>query len=204
MNPKQIGHSGRRCGKFCQRRGPRPSVSESGICALLHPDRIPRLWCERILEVSAAEPSSAGLSPAVGPFSRRHLGGPVPGGRQGASGGRRGRVRGRADWGGPLARPVSGAAALVSSVHSGDPETYERAWRPRRHRALTQMLLWARHQAALAPYNVPAAARLPPLFSGLVNQPLLSYEALLQSQKALAGPAGLRGVHESGGPCGSY
>lgn len=67
---------------------------------------------------------------------------------------------------------LTGAAALVDCLLAGDPQGYERAWRAatRRHRALTHALLWTRRQAALAPRIVPAAARLPPLFSALVNQ----------------------------------
>lgn len=70
-----------------------------------------------------------------------------------------------------LSLALTGAAALVSCIRSGRPETYERAWRQltRRHRALTQTLLWTRRQPTLAPYIVPAATRLPPLFSTLVN-----------------------------------
>ncbi|WP_042434048.1 NAD(P)/FAD-dependent oxidoreductase [Streptacidiphilus anmyonensis] len=70
-----------------------------------------------------------------------------------------------------LSLALSGAAALVECVRADRPEAYERAWRraTRRHRALTGALLWTRQRAALAPYVVPAAARLPLLFSGLVN-----------------------------------
>ncbi|WP_042378343.1 NAD(P)/FAD-dependent oxidoreductase [Streptacidiphilus melanogenes] len=70
-----------------------------------------------------------------------------------------------------LSLSVSGAAALVACVRADRPEAYERAWRraTRRHRALTQALLWTRQRSVLAPYVVPAASRLPLLFTGLVN-----------------------------------
>ncbi|WP_042369388.1 NAD(P)/FAD-dependent oxidoreductase [Streptacidiphilus neutrinimicus] len=70
-----------------------------------------------------------------------------------------------------LSLALSGAAALVACVHAGRPDAYERAWRrvTRRHRALTQALLWTRQRSALAPFVVPAAARLPFVFTGLVN-----------------------------------
>jgi flavin-dependent dehydrogenase len=70
-----------------------------------------------------------------------------------------------------LSLALSGAAALVACVRADRPEAYERAWcrATRRHRALTGTLLWTRGRAALAPYIVPAAARLPLLFTGLVN-----------------------------------
>ncbi|MCC9307806.1 NAD(P)/FAD-dependent oxidoreductase [Kitasatospora sp. RB6PN24] len=71
-----------------------------------------------------------------------------------------------------LSLALAGAAALVDCVRSDRPEAYERAWRgaTRRHRALTHALLWTRGRAALAPYIVPAAAHLPPLFAALVNR----------------------------------
>lgn len=70
-----------------------------------------------------------------------------------------------------LSLALAGAAALVRCVREGRPDAYEHAWRTatRRHRALTQALLWTRHQASLAPHIVPVAARLPWIFSGLVN-----------------------------------
>ncbi|MFC5905823.1 NAD(P)/FAD-dependent oxidoreductase [Streptacidiphilus monticola] len=70
-----------------------------------------------------------------------------------------------------LSVAFTGAAALVACVRAGRPQDYERAWSraTRRHRALTHALLWARGREALAPHIVPAAARLPWLFSALVN-----------------------------------
>ncbi|WP_370116275.1 NAD(P)/FAD-dependent oxidoreductase [Streptacidiphilus sp. MAP12-33] len=70
-----------------------------------------------------------------------------------------------------LSLALTGAAALVGCVRADRPQDYERAWlrATRRHRLLTQALLWTRHRPALAPHIVPTAARLPALFSALVN-----------------------------------
>jgi flavin-dependent dehydrogenase len=64
------------------------------------------------------------------------------------------------------------AAALADCVASGHAADYERAWRrvSRKSLLLTSGLLWARHQPLLAPRIVPAAARLPWLFTAIVNQ----------------------------------
>jgi flavin-dependent dehydrogenase len=64
------------------------------------------------------------------------------------------------------------AEVLAACVAAGRAGDYERAWRrvSRRSRVLTSGLLWARHQALLAPRIVPAAQRLPRLFAGIVNQ----------------------------------
>jgi flavin-dependent dehydrogenase len=64
------------------------------------------------------------------------------------------------------------AAALADCVASGRAADYERAWRrvSRKSLLLTSGLLWARHQPLLAPRIVPAAARLPWLFTAIVNQ----------------------------------
>ncbi|RAG87292.1 monooxygenase [Streptacidiphilus pinicola] len=71
-----------------------------------------------------------------------------------------------------LSLALTQGAALVHCIRAGRPDAYERAWHrvTRRHRLLTQALLWARHQPGLAPWLVPAAVRLPWLFSVLVNQ----------------------------------
>ena len=70
-----------------------------------------------------------------------------------------------------LSLALTGAAALVDCVRADRPQPYEHAWQrtTRRHRALTHALLWTRQRSALAPSIVPAAARLPWLFSSLVN-----------------------------------
>jgi flavin-dependent dehydrogenase len=64
------------------------------------------------------------------------------------------------------------AEVLAACVAAGRAGDYERAWRQvsRRSRVLTSGLLWARHQALLAPRIVPAAQRLPRLFTSIVNQ----------------------------------
>jgi flavin-dependent dehydrogenase len=63
------------------------------------------------------------------------------------------------------------AAALADCVAAGRAADYERAWRrvSRPSRILTSGLLWSRHQALLAPRIVPAAERLPRLFTTIVN-----------------------------------
>ncbi|MFJ6793410.1 NAD(P)/FAD-dependent oxidoreductase [Streptomyces sp. NPDC091268] len=70
-----------------------------------------------------------------------------------------------------LTLAVTAAGALVRCVRAGRPQEYERAWRElsRRYRALTCALLWTREQPVLARRIVPLAARLPGLFTGLVN-----------------------------------
>ncbi|MFF1839635.1 NAD(P)/FAD-dependent oxidoreductase [Streptomyces sp. NPDC058231] len=67
---------------------------------------------------------------------------------------------------------LAGAAQLVRCIRDGRPQAYERAWRQvsRRHRLLTESLLWARHHPRLASRVVPAATRLPAAFTALVNQ----------------------------------
>ena len=64
------------------------------------------------------------------------------------------------------------ARELVAALRVGRPEDYELAWRraSRRYRALTSGLLWAAHRPALRRSIVPAAQRLPWLFSAIVNQ----------------------------------
>ncbi|MDH6577434.1 NAD(P)/FAD-dependent oxidoreductase [Kitasatospora sp. MAP5-34] len=64
------------------------------------------------------------------------------------------------------------AAQLVHCVRADRPAAYEQAWlrTSRRHRLLTDTLLRLRARPYLAPRIVPAAARLPALFTALVNQ----------------------------------
>jgi flavin-dependent dehydrogenase len=64
------------------------------------------------------------------------------------------------------------AAALVECLRTGRAAEYERQWRrvSRKSRLLTLGLLRATHTPLLAPRIVPAAARLPWLFAGIVNQ----------------------------------
>jgi len=64
------------------------------------------------------------------------------------------------------------AAELVRCVGGGRVQDYEAAWlrASRRHRLLTESLLWARARPRLARSIVPAASRLPAVFTALVNQ----------------------------------
>ena len=64
------------------------------------------------------------------------------------------------------------AAVLAECLASARPDEYERAWRrvSRKPWMLTAGLLWARNQALLAPRIVPAAHRLPRVFTTIVNQ----------------------------------
>ncbi|WSQ08829.1 NAD(P)/FAD-dependent oxidoreductase [Streptomyces sp. NBC_01231] len=66
---------------------------------------------------------------------------------------------------------LAGAAQLVRCVRDGRPLDYEHAWRraSRRHRLLTDALVRLRAQPRRAHLIVPTAARLPSLFTGLVN-----------------------------------
>ncbi|MFD9357026.1 NAD(P)/FAD-dependent oxidoreductase [Streptomyces sp. NPDC060031] len=70
-----------------------------------------------------------------------------------------------------LTLAVTAAGELVRCVRAGRPQEYERAWRElsRSYRALTASLLWARGQPPLARRIVPLAARLPGVFTRLVN-----------------------------------
>jgi flavin-dependent dehydrogenase len=63
------------------------------------------------------------------------------------------------------------AEALTACLAAGRPADYERAWRRVSRPAwrLTAGLLWSRNQPLIAPRIVPAAERLPWLFSTLVN-----------------------------------
>jgi flavin-dependent dehydrogenase len=69
-----------------------------------------------------------------------------------------------------LATGLATAAAAVESVAAGRPQDYERAWRlaTRRYRALTKALLRVAH-SPLRPQLVPAASRLPAVFSAAVD-----------------------------------
>ena len=64
------------------------------------------------------------------------------------------------------------AEALAACLAVGRPGDYDHAWRrvTRKSRVLTAGLLWSRHQPVLAPRIVPAASRLPWLFTAIVNQ----------------------------------
>ncbi|MBV8966231.1 MAG: NAD(P)/FAD-dependent oxidoreductase [Mycobacteriaceae bacterium] len=66
----------------------------------------------------------------------------------------------------------SSAELLVASVVADRPAGYDRQWRrmSRRYRALTAAVLQAGAHPAVRARIVPAAARLPTLFAGLVNQ----------------------------------
>lgn len=66
---------------------------------------------------------------------------------------------------------LAGAAQLVRCVRGDQPEQYEHAWRraSRRHRLLTGTLVRLRAHPRLTRLIVPTAARLPSLFTGLVN-----------------------------------
>ncbi|MFD9458370.1 NAD(P)/FAD-dependent oxidoreductase [Streptomyces sp. NPDC059985] len=70
-----------------------------------------------------------------------------------------------------LTLAVTAAGELVRCVRAGRPQEYERAWRRLSfgYRTLTGSLLWARRRAPLAGRIVPAAARLPRVFTGAVN-----------------------------------
>ena len=67
---------------------------------------------------------------------------------------------------------LAAAAELVRCVREDRPQAYEPAWRrvSRRHRLLTESLLWAGQRPRLAARIVPTATRLPAVFSLLVNQ----------------------------------
>jgi len=67
---------------------------------------------------------------------------------------------------------LSQAAVLARCLAAQRPDDYEQAWLrvSRRARLLTGALLWSRHRPLLAPRIVPAAHRLPRLFSAIVNQ----------------------------------
>jgi flavin-dependent dehydrogenase len=64
------------------------------------------------------------------------------------------------------------AAALADCLAAGRTRDYERAWLrvTRKSRVLTGGLLWSRNQRLIGPLIVPAARRLPWLFTAIVNQ----------------------------------
>ncbi|MEU2118096.1 FAD-dependent monooxygenase [Streptomyces sp. NPDC016459] len=66
---------------------------------------------------------------------------------------------------------LTGAGTLIDNVRRGTPERYEGDWSraTRRHRLLTELLLRVRQQRVLAPLVVPAAERLPRVFTAVVN-----------------------------------
>jgi flavin-dependent dehydrogenase len=67
---------------------------------------------------------------------------------------------------------LAAAEVLAACLAAGRPGDYERAWRrvTRKSRLLTAGLLWSRRQALLGPRIVPAAQRLPRVFTAIVNQ----------------------------------
>jgi flavin-dependent dehydrogenase len=67
---------------------------------------------------------------------------------------------------------LAAAEVLAPCLAAGRPGDYERAWRrvTRKSRMLTAGLLWSRRQALLGPRIVPAAQRLPRVFTTIVNQ----------------------------------
>ncbi|MEU0654752.1 NAD(P)/FAD-dependent oxidoreductase [Streptomyces albogriseolus] len=66
---------------------------------------------------------------------------------------------------------LAGARALVANLRRGTPGRYDTDWAraTRRYRVLTELLVRARQQPALAPHIVPLAARLPRLFAAAVD-----------------------------------
>ncbi|MBO0828042.1 MAG: NAD(P)/FAD-dependent oxidoreductase [Streptosporangiales bacterium] len=70
-----------------------------------------------------------------------------------------------------IAVALAGAEAAVGCIRHDRVQDYEHAWRraSRTYRLLTGSLLWARNRPVLAPRIVPAAERLPWLFSAAVN-----------------------------------
>ncbi|MET9306084.1 NAD(P)/FAD-dependent oxidoreductase [Streptomyces cellulosae] len=70
-----------------------------------------------------------------------------------------------------LCLALTGARALVANLRRGTPGRYDTDWAraTRRYRVLTELLVRARQQPALAPHIVPVAARLPRLFTAAVN-----------------------------------
>jgi flavin-dependent dehydrogenase len=64
------------------------------------------------------------------------------------------------------------ARAAVAAITAGDPESYERSWRAatRRYALLTHTLLRVTRPAWGRRLLVPAAATLPPVFRGAVNE----------------------------------
>jgi flavin-dependent dehydrogenase len=81
------------------------------------------------------------------------------------------------------------AAVLARCLAAGCPGDYERAWRrvSRKSWMLTSGLLWARHQPLLGSRIVPAAQRLPWLFTRIVNLVGEALRFLLTSALMTAG-----------------
>ena len=71
-----------------------------------------------------------------------------------------------------IAVSLACARSLVDCVMPGDPAGYERRWRrdSRRYRSITSSLLWASGRSPLRRAIVPAAQRLPWVFSAAVGQ----------------------------------
>lgn len=71
-----------------------------------------------------------------------------------------------------LAIAFAGARAAVEAVVADDPSRYARDWRrvSRRPRLLTEATLWASGHQVARTAMVPAAARLPMIFSHAVNE----------------------------------
>jgi flavin-dependent dehydrogenase len=70
-----------------------------------------------------------------------------------------------------IALALATAGAAVRCLAAGRPEDYERAWArlTRRHRLLTGALLAASRRPYTARLIVPAASRMPPVFSAVVR-----------------------------------
>ncbi len=70
-----------------------------------------------------------------------------------------------------IALALATAGAAIRSLAADRPEEYERAWTrlTRRHRLLTGALLAASRRPGTARLIVPAASRMPPLFSAAVH-----------------------------------
>ncbi|MEV2246578.1 NAD(P)/FAD-dependent oxidoreductase [Streptomyces sp. NPDC049970] len=70
-----------------------------------------------------------------------------------------------------VALAAATASAAVDCIVAGRPEEYPARWArlTRRHRLLTQALVWAAGHPVTAARIVPAAQRLPPLFSTAVR-----------------------------------
>ena len=64
------------------------------------------------------------------------------------------------------------ARSVVDAIVNGSPAAYERDWRriTWRHRLLTQALLAATRSGVIRRSLVPAAQRLPAVFSAAVNE----------------------------------
>jgi flavin-dependent dehydrogenase len=70
-----------------------------------------------------------------------------------------------------IALALATAGAAIGCLAAGRPDAYERAWTrlTRRHRLLTGALLAAGRRPGTARLIVPAASRMPPLFSAAVH-----------------------------------